>query len=120
MAEAKDNRSAPREPVHLVATVELKGQEIGCGVSRNASGTGFLLLTRLSLEPGTDIGLQVFVPGETEPRRMQAVVARSERIAPAEGAVWDYRVAVAFRDPPPDLRAILQSLSKRSIPPAAP
>lgn len=120
MSEVKDNRSAPRATVHLVATIELDGRELGAGVSRNASGTGFLLLTRVNLEPGADIGLQVFVPGEPEPRRMRAVVARCETIAPAEGMVWDYRVAVAFRDPPPDLRSIVQSLTKRSVPPPAP
>jgi len=113
MSEPKDKREAPREPVHLVTVIELDGEEIGCGVSRDASGAGFLLLTHLNLAPGRELVLQVFVPREEDPRRLQATVVRSERIPSTAGIVWDYRVAVRIHEPPPDLKDIVQSLVKR-------
>jgi hypothetical protein len=113
MSEPKDKREAPRKPVHFVAVIELDGEEIGCGVSRDASGTGFLLLTRLNLAPGRELGLQVFVPREEDARRLKATVVRCEPIPPTSHIVWDYRVAVRIHDPPPDLKDIVQSLVKR-------
>ena len=112
MSEPVDKREAPRKPVHLVAVVEVDGQEVGCGVSRDASGTGFLLLTDLNLATGRELVLSVFVPPEEDPRRLKATVVRSERIPPTERVVWGYRVAVRIQDPPPDLRDIVERLVK--------
>jgi hypothetical protein len=113
MSDPTDKRGVPREPVHLVTTIERDGAEIGCGVSRDANGRGFLLLSHLSIPPGAEITLRTFVPNEDEPRRLTASVLRCERTQPSENLVWDYRIAVAFRDPPPDLQALVLSLTKR-------
>lgn len=106
----------PREPVHLVATIVQDGKEAGCGVSRDASGSGLLLFTRLELPPGASVTLRLFVPREDEPRDVEATVLRAERIAPTEGLVWDFRVAVALKNPPPDLQDLVRSLTKRPPP----
>lgn len=120
MSEPKEKRAAPREPVHLVAEIEIGGEQIGCGVSRDANGTGVLLLTHLHLVPTTAIVLKLYVPREGEPRRLRGSVVRCEQIQANEGIVWDYRVAVALHDPPPDLQRVMQSLSRRSsLPPPA-
>ena len=108
----------PREPLHLAAVIELDGREIGCGVSRDASGSGLLLFTHVEIAGGASITLQLFVPHEDVPRRVDAKVLRTERIRPDEGIVWDYRMAVTLSNPPPELRELVQSLTKR--PPAAP
>lgn len=114
MLEAKDKRLAPREPVHLVTEIELDGQQVGCGVSRDASGSGLLLLTHLDLPQGSEVALRLYVPGEAHARLLKASVVRSERIPPVEGLVWDYRFAVAFHDPPTDLQQLVHNLTKRS------
>jgi hypothetical protein len=111
-----ERRGARREPAHLVVTIELDGKEIGCGISRDASGTGLLLFTHLDLAPGTLVSFKLFVPREDDPRELRASVIRSERIPPTEGIVWDYRVAVALLEPPSDLQALVQKLSKRPPP----
>ncbi|HEY3498715.1 MAG TPA: PilZ domain-containing protein [Polyangiaceae bacterium] len=113
MSELKERRSQPRELAHLVTTIEVDGKETGCGVSRDASGSGFLLLTHLDLQAGSKIVLRVFVPREEEPRRIAASVIRSERIPLPEGLVWDYRVAVALEDPSPDLQELVHGLVRR-------
>jgi PilZ domain-containing protein len=115
-SEPQDRREAPREPAHLVVTIELDGKEIGCGVSRDASGTGFLLFTHLDLAPGALVSFKLFVPHEEEPRALDASVIRSERIPPNEGIVWDYRVAVALRNPPADLQELVQKFTRRPPP----
>lgn len=120
MSEAKDKRVAPREPVHLVAEIEIDGKQVGCGISRDASGTGLLLLTHLNLAQGSQLALRLYVPHEPDPRMLRASVVRSERILASEGVVWDYRIAVALDDPPPELQQLVHSLTKRApLPPAA-
>ncbi|HYP76491.1 MAG TPA: PilZ domain-containing protein [Polyangiaceae bacterium] len=114
MLDAKDKRLVPREPVHLVTEIELDGRQVGCGVTRDASGAGLLLLTHLNLAQGSEVALRLYVPPEAEARLLRASVVRCERIATAEGIVWDYRVAVSFRDPPPDLQQLVQALTKHS------
>ena len=115
-SEPEDRRRAPREPAHLVVTIELDGKEIGCGISRDASGSGFLLFTHLDLAPGTEVAFKLFVPREDDPRALHATVLRSERIPPNEGIVWDYRVAVSLRDPPADLQELVQKVTRRPPP----
>jgi len=120
MPEVKDKRLVPREPVHLVTEIELDGSQVGCGVTRDASGAGLLLLTHLNLAQGSEIGLRLYLPPEAEARLLRACVVRSERIPAAEGIVWDYRVAVSFHDPPADLQQLVRGLTKLSstAPPA--
>ncbi len=82
MPEAKDKRLVPREPVHLVTEIELDGRQIGCGVSRDASGAGLLLLTHLNLPQGSELALRLYVPPEVDARLLSASVVRCERIPP--------------------------------------
>jgi hypothetical protein len=117
MIQPKDRRAMPREPLHLAALIELDGREIGCGVSRDASGSGLLLFTHVDISEGASVTLKLFVPHEEDPRRVDAAVIRSERIRPDEGIVWDFRMALALRNPPPELEELVRSLTKR--PPAA-
>jgi hypothetical protein len=117
MPEVKDKRLLPREPVHLVTEIELEGQQTGCGVSRDASGAGLLLLTHLNPAKGSELALRLYIPGEAEARRLTASVVRCERIPAAEGIVWDYRVAVSFHHPPADLQQLVHALTKHpSVP----
>jgi len=120
MPEVKDKRLLPREPVNFVTEIELAGQQTGCGVSHDASGGGLLLLTHLHPEPGNELALRLFVPGEREPRQLTASVVRCEPVPREEGIVWTYRVAVSFRNPPSDFQQLVQRLTKRpSVGPSA-
>lgn len=108
-----DKRVAPREPVHFVAEIEHAGERLGCGVSRNASGNGLLLLTLREPAVGTQLLLRLYVPREAEPRLLNATVVRSEKIPASEGLVWPYRLGVHLDDPPADLPEIIEGLTKR-------
>jgi hypothetical protein len=89
MSDSTERRAAPREPAHLVTTIEVDGKETG------------------------KLVLRVFVPGEEDPRAIAASVIRSERIPLVEGLVWDFRVAVALDTPDPALQALVHSLAKK-------
>jgi hypothetical protein len=119
MPEAKDKRLVPRELVNLVTEIELEGQQTGCGVSHDASGSGLLLLTHLHPEPGSELTLRLYVPGEASARVLTASVVRCERIPATEGTIWTYRVGVSFRNPPSDLQQLVQTLPKRPSTPTA-
>lgn len=113
MPEVKDKRLVPRELINLVTEIELEGQQAGCGVSHDASGTGLLLLTHLHPAPGSELALRLYVPGEADARGLRASVVRCEPIPAAEGLVWTYRVAVSLHNPPADLQQLVQRLTKR-------
>jgi hypothetical protein len=66
---------------------------------------------------GAVVTLQLFFPHQDEPRRVDASVIRSERIRPEERIVWDYRMAVALRNPPGDLQELVERITRR--PPGA-
>ncbi len=108
-----ERRSVPREPVHFVAELELDGERVGCGVSRDASGAGLLLLTSVELALGRDLVLYLYIPGEAEPRRLSASVVRCDTIPLSEAAVWAYRVGLKFQEAPPDLQDIVRNMAKR-------
>ncbi|HET9930162.1 MAG TPA: PilZ domain-containing protein [Polyangiaceae bacterium] len=113
MVDMNDKRVAPREPVHFVAEIELDGERLGCGVSRNASGNGLLLLTAAEPPVGSKLLLRLYVPREAEPRVLDATVVRTEKISPTEGLVWSYRLGIHLDAPPADMQELIESIVKR-------
>jgi hypothetical protein len=111
MVDADDKRVAPREPVHFVAEVEVDGQRLGCGISRDASGVGLLLLTEAELVVGNRLVLRLYIPREEQPRMLQASVVRCEKIPITERVIWPYRVGLKLDQPPDDLQQIVASLT---------
>lgn len=107
-----EKRSAPRESVHVVAEMDLDGQRLGCGVSRDASGAGLLLLTYVAPDVGSHLVLHLHVPGQTDARLLEATVVRSEAIPLTERGLWSYRVGVKFEQPPADMQDVIESLTK--------
>ncbi len=113
MKTPAERRSTPRKPAHFAAEIEVEGKGLGCGLSRDASGTGFLLLTRLQLTPGSKVVLRLLVPGETVARALSASVVRCEKLPPGESRLWSHKVAVAIDQPPEDLTRIVEMSTKR-------
>jgi hypothetical protein len=118
-----EKRSAPREAVHFVTEIELDGQRLGCGVSRDASGAGLLLLTYVEPAVGSHLTLHLHLPAEPEAaaRVLEATVVRTESIPLAERALWSYRIGVQFEQPPDDMQELIASVVRlRSKEPAPP
>jgi hypothetical protein len=112
MTSSSERRLAARKTAHFVAEIETNGTRIGCGVSRDASASGLLLLARADLAPGTRVVLRLFVPGEDEPRSLDGAVVRRETIRPGESMIWSHRIAVSLDQPPVDLKQMIDELAK--------
>jgi hypothetical protein len=108
-----ERRVAPRSAVHFVAEIALEGTYVGCGISRDASQAGLLLLTHVGLAPSSAVQLRLRVPGEETPRILRASVVRREKLPPGRSPIWTHMVAISFDQPPDDLEQILDELTER-------
>ncbi len=90
-----DPRHVPRQPrLPVVLAVELssKAKPGRCGVTRNASGKGLLIVTPSRFSVGDEIDVAVHV-GERS-GRASAKVVRVEENAKESCETWRYRLAV--------------------------
>ena len=98
-----DPRHVPRQPrLPVVLAVELssKSKRGRCGVTRNASGKGLLIVTPSRFSVGDELDLAVHV-GERS-GRASAKVVRVEENAKDSCETWRYRLAVELEGALPD------------------
>ena len=95
-----------------MAEVELDGAIITCAVSRDASPTGLLFMTRKALEPGAKVKLRLWFGEADPPFVTSASVVRCEKIAPKKAEVWSFEIAMTLDDRPPNFDRILDALAK--------
>jgi hypothetical protein len=92
-AHARDaRRSAPRIPAVLAVELSSSSKPGRCGVTRNASGTGLLIVTPSRFSVGDELKLSVHV-GE-QSGHVGARVVRVEVNGKDSAEVWRYRLAV--------------------------
>lgn len=82
----------PRLPVILAVELSSKSKPGRCGVTRNASGKGLLIITRSRFAVGEELDLAVHV-GERS-GRASARVVRVEENSKDSSETWRYRLAV--------------------------
>jgi hypothetical protein len=116
MTTSSERRLAARKAAHFVAEIETQGMRIGCGVSRDASARGLLLLAQSAFASGTELVIHLWVPGEAAPRALPAAVVRCETIPPGDSTIWTHRVAISLAAPPVDLEQVIDSLVKPARP----
>ena len=116
MNQRKERRVAPRREAYVVAEIEIDGAVVDCGVSRDASAKGLLLLSRGVIVPGSAITLHLYMPGKDDRRTLSASVVRCEKIPPKERELWSHRIAVSILDPPDDFQSLIEMLSAKSQP----
>jgi hypothetical protein len=104
----------PRRTAHVVAEIEIGGSVVNCGVSRDASAKGLLLLSRGQIASGSEITLRLLIPGEKHRRSLQASVVRCEKIPPRERELWSHRIALSIVDPPHDFESLVEMLSAKA------
>jgi hypothetical protein len=89
MAEA---RIEPRVPVVFAVEMSSKAKAHRCGVTRNASGKGLLIVTPSRFTVGDELDLSVHLGACSG--RASARVVRVEENARDSAEVWRYRLAV--------------------------
>ena len=85
-------RSAPRIPAVLAVELSSSSKPGRCGVTRNASGKGLLIVTPSRFSVGDELKLSVHV-GE-QSGHVGARVVRVEENDKDSSEVWRYRLAV--------------------------
>ena len=92
MAPEREARIQPRIPAIFAVELSSKAKPGRCGVTRNASGKGLLIVTPSRFSVGDELDLAVHVG--TVSGRTSARVVRVEENARESTEVWRYRLAV--------------------------
>jgi hypothetical protein len=95
-----DSRRVPRMPVILAVELSSKAKPGRCGVTRNASGKGLLIVTPSRFAVGDQLDLAVHVGKSTG--RAAARVVRVEENGKESTETWRYRLAVELDGTLPD------------------
>jgi len=105
MPDAENRRAAERHVVYFVAELlPDEGERVRVAITRDASETGLLLLTRARLELGQSVKVRVVLPGEVgEGHAVTGHVVRREALSPHEVDYWREKVALQFDAPEAEL-----------------
>jgi hypothetical protein len=95
-----DSRRVPRLPVILAVELSSKAKPGRCGVTRNASGKGLLIVTPSRFSVGDELDVAVHVG--TTSGRASARVVRVEENGKDSAETWRYRLAVELDGTLPD------------------
>jgi len=85
-------RVLPRAPAVLAVELSSEAKPGRCGVTRNASGKGLLIVTPSRFSVGDQLQLSLHVGKESG--RVAARVVRVEENGPDSSEIWRYRLAV--------------------------
>ena len=109
-----ERRRAARVNVFLGAELETEEGRTTSAVSRDASATGILLLTRANVDAGSTIKLHVVRMDQSAPPiTVAGRVVRSEPLDEDERLVWTRKLAVALDNPPPELIEEMELFAQR-------
>jgi hypothetical protein len=115
MSDAENRRIAERHVVYFVAEVlPHDGERARVAITRDASETGLLLLTRAHVELGQSVTVRVHLPGDVEERApVTGRVVRREVLSPHEVDFWKEKVALQFDAPEAELaRDLLEAAAR--------
>lgn len=106
-------RKGQRLPLILAVEMSSDEKRGRCGVTRNASGKGLLIVTPSRFPVGERLELAVHVPGRAEV--VAGRVVRIEENGKASAEMWRYSLAVELDGAlPDDLLETAQARSSRS------
>lgn len=105
-----ESRRVQRMPLVLAVELSSEAKRGRCGVTRNASGKGLLVVTPSRFTLGERLELAVHLPGHAE--RTTGRVVRIEENGPTSAEVWRYRYAIELEAALPD--DLLASAQARS------
>jgi len=89
-------RRVPRVPVVLAVELSSAEKPRRCGVTRNASGTGLLIVTPSRFAVGERLALSVHVTDHAE--HVEGRVVRVEENPASSVEMWRYKLAVELDD----------------------
>ena len=94
-----ERRTTPRIPAFFAVELSSTAKRGRCGVTRNASPSGLLIVTPSRFRP--DDRLEVSVHAEGLAARLAGRVVRIDENSPRSSELWRYRLAVELDEPLP-------------------
>lgn len=106
MSEEENRRQADRHLAYIGAELETPEGRVRSSITRDASETGLLLLTRARLQVGQAVRVRVHLPntdGSTSLVEVTGSVVRREALPLADNDLWHEKVAIVLDEPNPEL-----------------
>ncbi len=103
-----ERRTTPRIPAFFAVELSSPAKRGRCGVTRNASPSGLLIVTPSRFQP--DERLELSVHAEGFAAKLGGRVVRIDENPPKSSELWRYRLAVALDEPlPGELLAVAEN-----------
>ena len=106
----------PRIKKRLACTLEVAGHRHS-GIVLNVSPGGLFVQTRAKVEPGTEVTIELSVPGASEPLSLTAVVVRQKIVPQQLISVARGGLAFTIASAPKEYFAFLASFTPGAAPP---
>lgn len=94
-----ERRTDVRTPAYFAVELSSEAKRSRCGVTRNASGQGLLVVTPSRFKPSDELEVAVHV--ETACTRLKGRVVRVDENPASSPELWRYRLAIMLHDPLP-------------------
>jgi hypothetical protein len=107
-----DRRQHRRYRVNVPLGIDAGPRSGRVGVTQDASVEGLLFNTRSKFEPGEEVKITIFVPGDDRgvEETVTAHIIRTESVPAESQFPWRYLTAVRFSSPKPHIELHLQRL----------
>lgn len=109
--DGSDRRTAPRITAFFAVELSSAAKRSRCGVTRNASDGGLLVVTPSRFAPADALDLAVHVEGFSA--QLKGRVVRIDENPASSPELWRYRLAIALDEPLP--AELLGRVSERAI-----
>lgn len=94
-----ERRSNPRIPAFFAVELSSEAKRGRCGVTRNASGRGLLIVTPSKFN--ADDRIELALHAENKAARLRGRIVRIDENPPRSSEIWRYRLAVELEEPLP-------------------
>lgn len=94
-----DRRAAPRAAAFFAVEISSPAKRSRCGVTRDASDRGLLVVTPSRFSPAEALELTVHVNGLST--QLRGRVVRVDENPPTSPELWRYRLGIALEEPLP-------------------
>lgn len=97
--DGSERRTKPRVPAYFAVQISSPAKRMRCGVTRNASRQGLLVVTPSRFQPSDALELALHADGFCA--QVKGRVVRVDENPVSSSELWRYRLAVALDEPLP-------------------
>jgi hypothetical protein len=111
--DGSERRTKPRVPAYFAVELSSSAKRMRCGVTRNASGLGLLVVTPSRFRPSDELEVAVHADGHRA--QLKGRVVRVDENPVSSSELWRYRLGIALEEPlPADILACAERGPRRA------